>query len=330
MFGSVKKLLAGTLVSVLFVGVAYAVTGSQPPADAHCVEVSELGVWVCGTTTTSTTTSTTSSTTSTTSPSTTTTTPSTTTTTIVPPFQADQCVLNTIKIDKFDRSGNPKSKFDIEVSLTQGGGFLWVAPYLHNLGNGYGWISGDRAGYAGAYMFLVDIEGENKGLVVARVLFHNANPDDLDPSTDQYVRINDSKMWEIQQTNLGYGGMCTSGDPNHPTDPQRQFQVPSGTTEYGPAGSFDEVRPLIPIIVDGVVVEDRSYTNTVKKQGGFVFQDGGLTTVPFTDFNGVGGTPHTVYERQIVLVVQDLPVDGPTITGFVYYDILDPVASFGS
>ena len=67
------------LLIVGFSLTAVAMTGTPPPADAHCVEVEELEVFVCGTTTTSSTTSTTTPSTTSTS-STTTTAPTTTTT----------------------------------------------------------------------------------------------------------------------------------------------------------------------------------------------------------------------------------------------------------
>lgn len=233
---------------------------------------------------------------------------------------ADLCVLNQIAADTTKSSGNGiKTRFDIMVNL-QGdilaGTNLWTAPYKTDLGNGWGWISGDRAGYRGAYMFLTNLE---TGQVVARVLFRNLN------ESASYIQINDKFMSEIQATGLGYDGTCADGSAS---DPATQDQVPAITEDYE-VDNGPEVRPLIPILVNGVEVEDRSYTNTVTPGIDlFRFTDLGRITDPFTTYNGVGGTPHTVYERQIVGGRVDLG-DGFELAVVVYYDILDPSATFG-
>ncbi|HEY5890957.1 MAG TPA: hypothetical protein VIW94_09690, partial [Acidimicrobiia bacterium] len=75
--------------------------------------------------------------------------------------------------------------------------------------------------------------------------------------------------------------------------------------------------------------EDRSYTNTVTPGTDFFrFTDLGKITSPFTDYNGVGGTPHTVYSRQRVGGLVDKG-DGFKLAVVVYYDWLVPYGSFG-
>jgi hypothetical protein len=233
----------------------------------------------------------------------------------------DSAILKQILADATDRNGNAKNKFDIILTLnktdSEPGIPLWVAPYKTDLGNGYGWISGDRKGYAGAYMFLVHLES---GKVLARVLFHRVESD----TESAYFKVNDSKMDEIQTTSLGYDGTCADGSTK---DPLTQAQTPLPQQKYV-VDNEPEVRPLVPIFVDGREVEDRSYTNTESPDTEFFrFSDGGLTTKPFTDFNGVGGASHTVYQRQ--KVIARVNIDGGFFTvGVVYYDILDPSASF--
>ncbi len=257
----------------------------------------------------------------TTKPAPTTTVATSPTTTKPPSNSGGTCanaVLNQIISDQTNQKGLAKKKFDIILTLNEEGSpgvGLWVAPYLTDLGNGYGWISGDRKGYSGAYMFLVNLD---TGKVVARVTFHQV------PTDGAYFKVNDSGMEEIQETGLGYDGTCADGSAGDPND---QSQTPSPNQDYVVDNS-PEVRPLVPIYVNGSKVEDRSYTNTVTPGTDFFrFSDGGLITKSFTDYNGVGGTPHTVYQRQ--RVIARVNIDGDFFTaGVVYYDILDPSASF--
>lgn len=240
------------------------------------------------------------------------------TTTAPKQLSGDSCGLAQIASEAFTANGSPKKKFDIIMSLLHDDAPdtpLWTAPYKVDLGTGYGWISGDRKGYSGAYMFLVNL---STGKVVARVLFHQVANDDA------YFKINDSKMEEIQSTGLGYDGTCADGSAQ---DPASQAQTPTPSQAYVVDNSPDN-RPLIPIFVNGSKVEDRSYTNTVTPPADFFrFSNGGLITTPFTDYNGVGGTPHTVYQRQKVIARVNVGGDFFTV-GVVYYDILDPSASF--
>ncbi len=304
----------------LAVGAASAPSDSERLCDLEALHP-EIPVYdeCVSTTTTSPPTSTTStspSTTTTTAPSTTTTTvPVTTTTTM--PVTGDQCVLDQIIRDQTRRNGQPKNDFDIINGVEGAARYTaWVAPYLTDLGNGYGWISGDRAGYGAAYMFLVNLEtGEN----IARVSFVLL-PEARGASG--YGFINDARMDEIQTTNLGYAGRCAL--PGE----QSQAQMPPPAEEYEPDPG-PEVRPVILIAHHGQVVEDRSYTNTDTSgvPGGlFKFTDGGHITVPFVDVNGFGTDPHTVYERQTVLAHFDSG-DGLVPYEVVYYDILVPTAT---
>lgn len=236
------------------------------------------------------------------------------------PGGADQCIANQIAAEVFKTSGNNiKTRFDIMVNLqgdVQAGTNLWTAPYKVDLGNNWGWISGDRAGYKGAYMFLVN---RDTGQVVARVLFRNLS------DSASYIQINDMFMSEINETGIGYDGTCADGSAS---DPVSQAQTPAIKEQYA-VDNGPEVRPVIPILVNGVQVEDRSYTNTVTPGTDlFRFTDLGRITTPFTDFNGVGGAAHTVYERQIVGGRVDLG-DGFQLAVVVYYDILDPSATIG-
>lgn len=262
-------------------------------------------------------------TTTTTAPTTTTTEPPTTTvppTTV--PTPADACVATQIV-----RDGNkPQQAFKIESTLKpegEAGQRLWDAPYLFDLNSKidnsparWGWISGDRAGYKGAYMFLANLD---TGRVVARVLFRATS------ESTAYMQINDKYMDEIQQTHIGYDGTCTGSNA---LDPQSQAQIPAITADYNIGANPAEVRPLIPIYVDGQLVEDRSYTGTVTPGTAMIrFVDLGRIDTPFVDFNGVGGTPHTVYARQPVGAA--VFFDGEWVLAeAVYYDLLDADASF--
>jgi len=227
------------------------------------------------------------------------------------PFEPDECVLAQIEREPVKRSGGAKTAFDIIVNNLDTHVVQWIAPYKVNLGNGFGWISGDRAGYKGAYMFLVELA---TGRVINRVMFQSLG------SASAYMQINDKYMDEIQTTGIGFDGKC--GEP--PT----QGQMPIIEEDYEADGS-PEVRPLIPIIFDGVVVEDRSYTNTVTPGTDvFRFSDLGRTTDPFMAVNGFGTGEHVVYSRQAV--GGRLLVDGVWVMAVaVYYDNLDPAARFG-
>lgn len=309
-----RRGLLGTLLAVVLFGLTGIAIGQQLFEVENCVLVPEHNKALCDVVEVSTTT-TVPETTTTTEATTTTTAPTTTTSTTMPPNEPDQCVIDQIAREPFKQSGNGiKTYFNIELSQinpTGPGTPLWNAPYLVDLDNGFGWISGDRAGYKGAYMFLVHLETK---VVYARVEFHRAPG----ASGDAYFKVNDRYMDEIQTTRLGYDGTCA--------DPVSQGQIPPPSQGYE-ANNDPEVRPLVPIFVDGVKVEDRSYTDTEKLSGEFIFDDGGLFTEPFTVVNGFGTHPHTVYERQVVLV--KIPVDGEFfVAGVVYYDILNPAASF--
>jgi len=227
-----------------------------------------------------------------------------------------QCIIDQIAREPFKSTGDAKTKFNIIINDIDTATNLWTAPYKVDLGNGWGWISGDRAGYAGAYMFLVN---RGTGQVVARVFFRQVD------GAASYLQVNDAFMDEIQTTGIGYDGTCADGSSS---DPKSQAQVPSIKESYEIANTA-EVRPKIPMLVNGTVVEDRSYTNTVTPGTDFFrFTDLGKVTSPFTDYNGVGGTPHTVYSRYRVGGLVDKG-DGFKLAVVVYYDWLVPYGSFG-
>ncbi len=233
-----------------------------------------------------------------------------------PVVGSGNCILDQIAREPFKgATGDPKTKFNIIINDLDAGINLWTAPYKVDLGNGWGWISGDRAGYKGGYMFLVN---RGTGQVVARVLFHQVDG-------AAYLQVNDSFMDEIHTTGIGYDGTCADGSSS---DPNAQAQVPEIKESYN-IDDTTEVRPKIPMLVNGTLVEDRSYTNTVTPGIDiFRFTDLGKITTPFTDYNGVGGTPHTVYQRQRVggLVARG---DGFNLAVVVYYDWLVPYGTFG-
>ncbi|HEY5891194.1 MAG TPA: hypothetical protein VIW94_10905, partial [Acidimicrobiia bacterium] len=149
---------------------------------------------------------------------------------------AGQCIIDQIAREPFKGTGDAKTKFDIIINDIDTATNLWTAPYKVDLGNGYGWISGDRSGYAGAYMFLVN---RGTGQVVARVLFHQID------GAASYLPVNDSFMDEIQTTGIGYDGTCADGSSS---DPDSQAQVPGIKESYEIANTA-EVRPKIPMLV---------------------------------------------------------------------------------
>lgn len=320
---TMKKYRKAAVVALIGVALIAATAGLtlESVNDRLCVVEDQLGLPVSEDCAPETTTTTSIST------STSTTTTSTTTTTTLPPVEPDYCVVAQIGAETSKPSGNQiKTRFDIMVNEL-GVSNWWIAPYVVDLNtkidnspSNWGWISGDRAGYKAAYMFLVN---RDTGRVVARVMFHNLS------ESASYIQINDKFMSEVQATGLGYDGTCADGSAS---DPATQDQAPPITTEYVITNP-DEVRPVIPIYIDGVLVEDRSYTNTVKS-GDFRFIDLGITG-PFTDYNGavdsqknrLFGTPHTVYFRQAVGAISFR--DGSwTLGAVVYYDLIDPAASF--
>lgn len=327
--------LAGLVLSILLLAgitplIAATLTGPEIiPPEASCVEVEDLDaqVWVCTLPDGTTTTTTLPPTTTTTQPSTTTTTepPITTTTTI--PFEPDQCVVDQIAREPFKQSGNEiKSAFDIIINNldepVQADRNLWTAPYIVDLNTkidnfpaNWGWISGDRAGYSKAYMFLVN---RDTAEVVARVSFRNI------PESAGYLQVNDKFMDEIMETGIGWDGTCADGSPD---DPNSQAQAPAVNTEYV-IDDPTEVRPLIPMFVDGVQVEDRSYTNTeTPPTSKFRFVDLGLVTEPYIEVNGVGGEPHIVYSSQRVGGIVNVGGEW-SLAVVVYYDWLVPNGSF--
>ena len=189
------------------------------------------------------------------------------------PWEPDQCVL-----DQIGRESG--AKFDIILNNASNGKPWWTAKYLTHLadssGNptGWGWISGDRAGYAKAYMFLVNLA---TGRVAHRVYFAQV------PGA-AYAKINDQGMDEIQTTLLGFDGTC--GDP--PT----QGQAPNVDQDYTPYAGPD-VRPTIILRYEGVQIENRSYTNTVIQTANTIkFQDKGLITTPVPAGQRVRAAPY--------------------------------------
>jgi len=233
-----------------------------------------------------------------------------------PPFEPDPCVLAQIEREPFKITGKPKTAFDIILTSLNPNGPLWTAPYKVSLDNDYGWISGDRAGYTKAYMFLVD---RATGRVAVRVSFWTVK----DTNGNYVSKINDQYMDEIQITKLGYDGTCG--------DPADQGQQPGYEPGAPAVVNPPDVRPVIKIVEKstGLVLDDRSYTNTVTPGPNVVrFADAGYTTTPFTANNGYDNAPHTVYERQRVFA---LTPRGPAKSWVeavgVDYDILDPLYS---
>lgn len=229
-----------------------------------------------------------------------------------PPFEPDACVLAQIAREPFKAGGGAKKAFDIIVSALNPNGPLWTAPYKPDLGNGYGWISGDRAGYTAAYMFLVE---RATGRVAMRTSFWTVK----DSAGSYFTKLNDQYMDEIQTTKIGFDGTC--GDP--PDQGQQPGYDPAAPGVTNPT----DVRPVIRIRdkATGTLLEDRSYTNTVTPGPAVVrFSDAGYTKVPYQSNNGYGNAPHTVYERQQVFAL--MPRGGTWVQGVgVDYEILDPM-----
>lgn len=221
------------------------------------------------------------------------------------PFDPDPCVLAQIEREPFNARGRPKDDFTILLMNKDTGEQWWHAPYKVALPGGFGWVSGDKAGYKSAYMFAVDRED---GRVTHRVWFFTI------PGA-AYAKLNDEEMYEIQTTQLGFDGKCA--------DPISQDQAPTPTAGYEPYDGPDQ-RPIIKLMLGTELVDDRSYTNTtILTPGAIKFQDGGLIEEPFEMANGFGDF-HTVYQRQIVTAHS--VVDGNAAAIGVYYDALDPAA----
>lgn len=289
------------IVAALAFGITVAATTAPTENERLCAleafhpEIPVYDECIPPTTEPSTTTSTTEASTTTFAPTTTTEPPATTTTV---PFVADPMVLAQLAREPFKIDGSPKPAFDIILTNIGAPGprDLWTAAYKTDLGTGYCWISGDRAGYQKAYMFLVDCEGDLYGRVVGRVSFWTVT----DNQGVYFGKVNDRYMDEIQTTKLGYDG--TTGNPPD------QGQAPG----YVPFTTFDdslEDRPIILFRDDlGNVIEDRSYTNTSSPSTS-VFRFGpdgpvidwvAATGQPRIDNNGYGNAPHPIYYQQTV------------------------------
>jgi len=230
-----------------------------------------------------------------------------------PPFVPDECVVAQIAREPSKITGKPKTAFDIILTSLNPNGPLWTAPYKVSLDNDYGWISGDRAGYTKAYMFLVD---RLTGRVGLRVSFWTVK----DSAGNYFTKINDQYMDEIQITKLGYDGTCG--------DPADQGQQPGYEPGGLPVANPPDVRPIIRIRekASGLLLDDRSYTNTVTPGASVVrFADAGYTDRPFPANNGYDNAPHTVYERQRVFALLPRGPAKSWVEGVgVDYDVLDP------
>lgn len=209
-------------------------------------------------------------------------------------------------------------KFDIILSNADTNVHWWTAPYARDLPYtaGVGWTDGDRSGYKCAYMHL--FRNGNPNDIVGRVTFSR-------PLGQTYGKVNDSRMLEGQSSSRAYDGGLDWASQAECPDPDEDYQpLPANTKD---------VRPKI-FYVDskGNLLENRSYTNTTGDaivKGTLIFQDGGLTTKPFTDTGGISSCDDycTVYERQKVIAYEF--DDGewlPAMT--IYYDILVPDVTF--
>ncbi|REK35578.1 MAG: hypothetical protein DWQ20_06025 [Actinobacteria bacterium] len=258
--------------------------------------------------------------------------PDTTTTTSPPPSNEIRgwCIDVQVNRGGFGRFDD-RPEFEIDLNsatfLDPGGGGrdaqMWVAPYAFDTdGDRHGWISGDRAGYSGAYMFLYaiddgvavgDLDG-NDAKLVGRVTFQRAVG---------YGQTFDQYMAEIQETSLRFDGVCDTAAR------QSNWPNPIATVPYVETTDPD-FRPLICFteVATGECVEDRSYTNTVPEDPGVTFGEFERITEPFMQAGSTpadgspGSEPHVVYERVTVLGYLDgVPVHA------VYYDVLDPAYS---
>lgn len=236
---------------------------------------------------------------------------------------ANQCILDQIVRDRTISTGAPKRDFDIIMNDLDSASLLWEAPYITHLGQRgdlhHGWVSGDRRGYSGAYMFLVEWTESANGTpnwarVLGRVTFAKAS------NEAAYIQINDRYMDEIQTTGIKFNGQCGGTS---------QAEQPDFAGGYD-ASNDPEVRPVIHYVdPSGEQLEDRSYTNTVSHPN-LRFSEHERISQPFTQADGVGGT-HTVYERVTVLARYDVDGDGkdflPAVA--VYYDSLQPDTDIG-
>jgi hypothetical protein len=204
-----KRHLAGYVLAFVMMGAlgALAVTGDQPPEDAHCVEVEELGVWVCGTTTTV---PETSSTTTTTSTSTTTTTVAATTTTvpdtlIIPETQpypetgikAGEGFFFIVSCtEKFGDDCQGVGKITSEIPyLGHGMPYLYSEAVEGNHDHAW-WVAGDREGYRCAYSFMYDKHPNPFGGDVTHDGHFIARATVVKPGGQAYGKINDRYMDE--------------------------------------------------------------------------------------------------------------------------------------
>ena len=196
------------------------------------------------------------------------------------------------------------------ILLTIEGMQLWSPPYFRNLPNGGGWLDGDRSGYRCAYMFQSDPEDEN--VMISSVTF-------IRSEGASYTRVRDRRMSDGAVRYL-------DGTPVPPGSPRELGDCPMASGEYEPYTGPD-VRPLIYIVEDGLVLENRSYTKTTGQAieaGRLKFEEVERITVPFEVTSPLGRI-HTVYERVVVRAHFDVEGDGVFLPAVdVYYDVLVP------
>lgn len=219
-----------------------------------------------------------------------------------PPWTPDPMVIAQIAREPFKANGTPKQAFDIITSNVDTGKQWMTLPYTVKLGEtGFGWISGDKHGYQGAYFFLVQLA---TGRVAVRGYVTTVEG-------AAYSKVNDRYMDEIQTTKIGFDGKAGN--------PPEQGQGPGAQEDYEP-NDDPPSPPVVFINYQGAVIETRPYT-MIPLGPGLKFRDGGLNSTPFEANNGYNNAPHTVYQRQTVLLdVETNGVYNPAIV--IYYDSL--------
>lgn len=200
------------------------------------------------------------------------------------------------------------------ILLSIDGMQLWSPPYYRNLPNGGGWIDGDRSGYRCTYMFQSDPVDED--VMISSVTF-------IRSAGASYTTIRDKGMSDKIERYL-------DGTPVPPGSPGEMGDCPKASGEYEPYTGPD-VRPLIYVVKDGVVLENRSYTNTTGEAieaGRLKFEEVDRITTPFQVKSPLGRT-YTVYERVIVRAHFDVENDGVFLPAVdIYYDALVPGVTF--
>jgi hypothetical protein len=158
-------------------------------------------------------------------------------------------------------------------------------PYTRDLGNGYGWVDGDRRGYRDAWTFLQHLDS---GLLVGRAYFQSVHDYEEKPP-EQYGEIMDEGMLEGGKGGRNWDGtMIPEGVSQSQSDTGIKSEYEHPETPFTEQTFKPRVR-YWDVELDEMI-EERNY-NALPNPTGFIIEGRSKTPDRVTILFHFGGYP---------------------------------------